>query len=53
MENDTTVTIKYSEFVSGVRAIAELEAIKRIIECGGIYCPKDVKVLLGIKVDED
>lgn len=47
------ITVKYSDFIDGITAQADLDSIRAIIETGYGYCSDSVLAVLGIQVKKD
>lgn len=53
MGNETMVTVPYGDFVDGMKALADLDNIRVLIESGAVVVLNDIKPILGLEVKEN
>lgn len=53
VEKEVMVTVPYGDFVDGMKAMADLDAIRAMITGSGEYASKAVMSVLGLEKSDD
>lgn len=51
--DEKMICVPYGDFVDGVKAMADLDSIRALVVTDTVYCPDDIKAILGLEVKRD